>query len=230
MTDFDRNVPRGLEVLKTLDLKTPLKFKHFQMGTITLISPDASIEVHIQSSENTSKITEGMTLGDLVRADNLYYYGDESRGSAKHFFGVIESPSAKYSEVDFLGRLNLEKEELRHNRSLLEKFINSEAFETLNSAQKQLLKMQGQKQSDLLKILDLRFESLSNAVNSTKIDLPITDKVSEIEKLIDKLLETKQRYDFVFMGSEKFHNELEPLRIQIELIKHKLLNDPEKLK
>lgn len=211
-------VKEGLEALKNIDPKIPLKFLHFQMGTITLKSPCGSILVHIQMPENQSKIVEGMVFGDLVREDNLFHY---EKTQEYQYFSVIEYKDTQYLEPDFLGRLNLERQGLQANINLLSKFLDSGSFKGLSKEQKSLMTSQLAAQKKLVNILNLRYENL----NGVEIKIPKYSTVDHLEASIDKLLELKQQYDFTFMGSSKFHDQLEPLRVQIELLKHQIMGD-----
>lgn len=214
-------INQGKEVLATLDTNQRVKFLKYNAGSIDFVTLDEKIQVHFICPEQINDLPAGVTLGEILREDNITLYSKEGE---VHYFVVYETKDVEYQDPGFIGRLEIEIGELNLRNQKLGNFLKTPDFEKLEEWARYFLKAQYETQKTLHEYLKIRYDGIhGETITLENLKMVKSPLVDDVEVALDKLLELKQQYDFTFLGSPKFHNQLEPLRVQIEIIKQKII-------
>lgn len=212
-----------VQAFNNLNVEQRLRFMYYQNGVVLFETYDSKIVIHLSCMRADKKFYEGIKIKDVVLPDNIFEYYVEDNG-VKHYL-IMNSDENPIKELDFKDRLDIEILDLNDKITKLESFTETQIFEDLGDKMKFLMRAQLKTQKLLHEYLIQRKTFLETDTYSLNgLESVNAEIIGEREKDIIKLLELKQQYDFTFLGSSKFHDQLNPLLLQIELLKEKIVN------
>lgn len=210
------------QAFNNLNVDQRLRFKYYQNGAVIFETYDSKIVIHLSCMKADMKFHNGIKIKDVVSLNDIFeYYVDDG---VEHYLVMcnVENP---IKELDFKDRLDNEILDLNDKITKLESFTETPKFEDLDDKMKFLMGAQLKTQKLLYEYLIQRKALLETGTYSLNgLESVNAEVISEREKDIIKLLDLKQQYDFTFLGSSKFHDQLHPLSLQIELLKEKIVN------